>query len=338
MFKKIFAALVLIILAGVGGVLYFEFHRDTPLNITSDFFYTVEQGATLTSVANELEEQGIIKSARILLLSARLNGNKPVIAGNYKFIVGSRLKDLENALVSGDAITDEVQVTFPEGYVIDDMAVELVDAGLIADEAEFVTAANTNIDRFVKQFTFLESIPEGQGLEGYLFPDTYRFFADAKVDEIILAMLRNFDSKLDNAARQEIARSGKTIHDVIILASLVEKEVRGVDEMQVVAGLFQNRLDIGMLIQADSTIGYVTKSGRDRSTFADLEIDSPYNTYKYAGLPPGPISNPGLNAITAAISPAETDYLFFLTNRTSGQVYYGRTLEEHNRNRQLYLE
>jgi len=337
-FRFIIIAIILI-LAVLGGVyLSLTSSFDNKLNITDPLFFTIEQGDTLTAVANRLEADGVIEDADTLLWLDRFESAGPVLAASYEFPAEFTIRELYSAIINGDAISDEVQVTIIEGLTIEEIADEFVASGLIAAPEEFTLAATNQVSRFKSQFDFLNSLPDGQSLEGYLFPDTYRFFQDATVDQIILALLRNFDSKLDTAARQAIERSGKTVHEVVILASIVEREVRSPEEMQVVAGLFQNRLDIGMLLQADSTIGYVTKSGRDRSTFADLEIDSPYNTYKNAGLPPGPISNPGLNALNAAVNPADTDYLFFLTNRTSGQVYYGKTLEEHNRNRQRYLE
>jgi UPF0755 protein len=335
--KLIVLILIALVLLGAGW-LVFSRSFDQQLTITEPVFFVIPQGSTLTSVANDLEEKQIIKSADTLLWLNRLEKAGPVLAASYEFPPEYTIRDLYDAIITGDSISDEVQVTFREGLVITEMADLLVEARLISDPQEFILATSNGIDRFVSQFSFLESIPEGQDLEGYLFPDTYRFFADATVDEIILAMLRNFDAKFTDEMRASIANSDKSIHELVTFASIVEKEVRSIDDMKVVAGLFQNRLDIGMLLQADSTIGYITRSGRDRSTFADLEIDSPYNSYKYAGLPPGPISNPGINAIIAAINPAETDYLFFLTNRTSGQVYYGRNLAEHNRNRELYLE
>ncbi len=336
--KKLIAIIAALLVLFSLGWWMFTKSFDQKLTIDTPVFFVVEQGATLTSVAADLEEKKIIKSADTLLWLNRLERAGPVLAASYEFPPEYTVRDLYAAIIKGDSISDEVQVTFREGLVITEMADLLVEAELISDPQEFILATSNGVDRFVSQFSFLESIPEGQDLEGYLFPDTYRFFADATVDEIILAMLRNFDAKFTDEMRVSVASSDKSIHELITFASIVEKEVRSIDDMKVVAGLFQNRLDIGMLLQADSTIGYITRSGRDRSTFADLEIESPYNSYKYAGLPPGPISNPGINAIIAAIDPAETDYLFFLTNRTSGQVYYGRNLEEHNKNRQLYLE
>ena len=259
-----------------------------------------------------------------------------ILAADYEFPVGFTLRQVYTAITAGTNLSPENQVTLIEGLTLEQMAEVLVEEGVISLPDEFIVATSKGLARFVDRFSFLESKPADQDLEGYLFPDTYRFFKDSTIDEIVVKILENFDNKLSVEMRRAIADSGRTIHEVVTLASIVEREVRGQQDQATVAGLFTNRLDINLALQADSTINYITKSGRDRSTLADLEIDSPYNTYKYPGLPPGPISNPGLSALQAAVNPAETDFLYFLTD-SEGGVHYATTFEGHQQNRQLYL-
>ncbi|MBI4281601.1 endolytic transglycosylase MltG, partial [Candidatus Uhrbacteria bacterium] len=183
-----------------------------------------------------------------------------------------------------------------------------------------------------------EFLEKTKDLEGYLFPDTYRIFKDATVQEIVVKMRANFDRKVTSEMRSEIKKQKKTLDEILIMASMLEREVRSPEEMQIVSDIFWRRLAIGMPLQADSTINFVVGGKRPRATYDDLKIDSPYNTYKYRGLPPGPIGNPGLSAITAAIYSKKNDYWFFLTTEDDGHAVFAKTLDEHNRNRGKYLK
>ncbi len=338
MMKSVKLAVLALGVAGIGivlygGSLYASIHD--PILATDPVFYTVKSGATLTTVAQELQDRGVIKSAFTLRFISRLEGQNPVQAADYQFMPGISVLELYQDLVQGKSLSPERQVTLVEGWTIPQMADELAEVGIIASAEAFITASTQNTGRFEERFTFLAERPAEASLEGYLFPDTYRFFPLSEPDVVIEKLLTTFDRQVDEAMRAQVRASGRSLHDFVILASIVEREVRSPDEMAVVAGIFSNRLEVGMALQADSTVNYITSSGRARSTYEDLAIDSPYNTYKYAGLPKGPISNPGINALRAAAKPADTEYFFFLTD-PAGKVYYGKTLEEHNRNR-IYL-
>ena len=177
-------------------------------------------------------------------------------------------------------------------------------------------------------YDFLLSKPRNLDLEGYLFPDTYRIFRDASIKDVVQRTLNNFDQKLTPELRNEIERQGKTIHDIITLASILEKEVSTDYDRAMVADIFYKRIKIGMPLQADSTVNYVTGKSESRSTIIDTKTDDPYNTYKYKGLPPGPICNPSLSAIKAAIYPKANNYYYFLTT-PDGQVIYSQTHDQH---------
>ena len=193
------------------------------------------------------------------------------------------------------------------------------------------------------EFDFLASKDSNLSLEGYLFPDTYRVFASTTAESVVRRLLQNFDDKLSPEMRREIERQGKTIHEIVTMASIIEKEApifkqKDIRDAKIISGIFWNRLRIGMALQSDATLSYIFGDNKPAHEGAELEVDSPYNSYKYPGLPPGPICNPGLVAIEAAIYPEKTDYFYFLTPLEGGAVYYGKTYAEHLYNKNRYLK
>jgi UPF0755 protein len=193
------------------------------------------------------------------------------------------------------------------------------------------------------RYAFLADKPDYYGLEGYLFPDTYRVYASSTIPEIVDKMLENFDHKLTAKMRVDIKSQQKTIYEIVTLASIIEKEAP-IDyqkndnrEARIISGIFWNRLKIGQGLQSDATLSYIFNDNEPQHSGAQLEVNSPYNTYKYRDLPPGPICNPGLLAIEAAIYPIATNYYYFLTT-PDGQVYYARTYDEHLQNKYKYLK
>jgi UPF0755 protein len=203
-------------------------------------------------------------------------------------------------LAPGELAPNEVAVTIPEGFVLKEIEERFKDAGidLKTDDKD----------------------------EGYLFPDTYRFYLDATSEDVIKRMKDTFLKKVGNINK-----------DDLILASIVQREVAGAEDMKIVAGIFKKRLVKGIALQADSTVNYVTGKSNPRSLIKDTKIDSPYNTYKYPGLPPGPISNPGLSAILAVKNPETSPYLYFLTT-PDNKVIYSKNFEEHKQARFKYLD
>ena len=223
---------------------------------------------------------------------------------------------------------------FIEGWTIADMANYLVKEGIIEVPAELEQRAK--VEYFNDQYDFLPEVAEQESLEGYLFPDTYRVFVDASVDDIIVKMLDNFRKKTADL-RAKVKEQRKNLRDIVILASILEKEVKSEDDMKIAADIFWRRLKAGMFLQADSTLNYFTGGENPSLTAEELKIDSPYNSYKYKGLPPTPISNPGLKALTAAVDPTANDYWYFLTD-SQGKAYFAKTLAEHNANKRKYLQ
>jgi len=194
-----------------------------------------------------------------------------------------------------------------------------------------------------QEFPFLNSKPENLSLEGYLFPDTYRVFASSTPEEVIQRLLNNFATKITEEMVREIKRQGKTLHEIITMASIIEKEApifnqTSREDAKIISGIFWNRLNIGMALQSDATLSYIFEDNKPVHSGDELKVDSPYNSYLYRGLPPGPICNPGLIAIEAAIYPIETDYFYFLTPLDGSRVYYAKTYQEHLNNKYKYLK
>lgn len=191
--------------------------------------------------------------------------------------------------------------------------------------------------KLMKEFSYLKEIPNGVGLEGYLFPDTYRVYTGASVEDITRRMLQNFDAKFSPDLRAKAKAQHRSIYEVVTMASIIEKEVTQDYDRRMVADILWSRLKVGMALQVDSSVNYITRRGDASITIKDSRVDSPYNTYRYKGLPLGPIANPGLGAIMTTLDPEPNSYVYFLTT-SKGEVKYASSLEEHNRNKFKFLK
>jgi len=226
-----------------------------------------------------------------------------------------------------------------EGYRNSDIA-DLLVSNNLATAAEFAKAQQSYD---TAKFSFLASKPVNLDLEGYLYPDTYRVFASSTAEEIITKMLSNFDKKLTPQMRADIKASGKTINEIVTMASIIEKEApisyKNGDnqDAKIISGIFWHRLKTGQSLQSCATLAYILGVNKGQYSEADTKTESPYNTYINKGLPPGPISNPGILAIEAAIYPTSSDYNYFLTPSGSQKIIYASTYEEHLRNKNKYL-
>lgn len=297
--------------------------------------FTVNQGETLDSIGERLESQGLIRDKNLFRVFARVNElDRKVQAGNFTLRRNMSIAQITQSLQR--ASTKEVTVTIPEGKRIEEVA-ELLEEQLKAsgqqfDGGEFLRAARrTNYD-----YPFLRDLPEGASLEGYLFPDTYRLPENPAPLDVLLKMLDNFGEKaaplLDQARQQ-----GRSPREVMTLASIVEREAVNPAERPTIASVYLNRLKIGMPLQADPTTQYAlgydpnTKKWWREITQEDYKFVDPagYNTYVNPALPPGPIANPGLSSIQAAINPEQTNFTFFLACQGQRSHQFSVTYEEH---------
>ncbi|MCR4442030.1 MAG: endolytic transglycosylase MltG [Peptococcaceae bacterium] len=320
-----FILLLLVILAGFGTVLYGQLGPARPGTGQEEIFI-IKPGATPLEIASDLEKQGLIKSSRAFLLYSRLAGKIDRFkAGQYLLSPSYNTPKIVDIIEKGKVAT--ITFTIPEGYTLRQIADVLVKQG-IATEEEFWNAAKQGH----YDYPFLKDLPKTERrLEGYLFPDTYLIPKGMKVDKVIDLMLRRFDQvykKLPNN------KTGLTTHEVVTLASIVEGEAVLDKERPLIASVFLNRLKIGMKLDSDATIQYSLDKHTERVLYKDLEIDSPYNTYRHKGLPPGPIGSPGEASLRAVLEPAETKYRYFVAKKDgSGEHVFAVSLAEHAENK-----
>jgi UPF0755 protein len=257
--------------------------------------------------------------------------------GVFAFRPGTSYHDIARTLAVGVGRA-EIDIRIVEGTTLNEERDILVKLGASSTAFTMLAGSSYNADAFdpalVKDYPFLASIPKGMSLEGYLFPDTYRVWKDigALPDAVVRKQLDAMNEKVIKPYAEQQKASGMTWHEILTLASIVDAEAITMTDRKLVAGVFLNRLEEGMAFQSDATIHYVDPVNEGRATYSQLAIDSPYNTYKYPGLPPGPINNPALSAITAVLEPTESNYFFFLSDK-SGRMYYARTGAEHQANR-----
>lgn len=298
----------------------------------------IPEGADGKTVAQILQDGGIIQSANRYRIYGRFDSAiNRARSGTYQIRPGTNFKEIARSLALGPA-RSEVQITVIEGETVDALVDQLKTDHQI-DPADTVRVIGRSIDRVPfdialrDTYPFLASLPRDRSLDGYLFPNTYRVWADQLPEGLVAKQLDEFSKRFSAAKPGPTSAPLKTLDEVIILASIVQDEVRSNDEMRMVAGIFLNRLRDGMALQSDATLNYLTGSGRAQANAVDLSMDSPWNTYKYRGLPPSPIGNPGEAAMKAVLDPEPSQYRYFLTDK-DGKIYYARTLEEHVANRQ----
>ncbi|MEK7132306.1 MAG: endolytic transglycosylase MltG [Patescibacteria group bacterium] len=296
----------------------------------------IEPGESLLEIADSLKQKKLIASKGLFIIVAKIaNLTATAKAGEYQFYPKDNYRHLLGLLAEG-AEEMNTKVTIPEGFTLKNIGDRLMEFGFTTP-VEWQEAVGINSLLLEQEFLIESGLPSGVDLEGYLFPDTYFFTKSATALQIatkmIETMARSFPIVTSNDSR--VQKMSK--HEILTLASIIEKEVRTESSMKLVADIFLKRLEIGMALQADSTVNYITGGNSPGVSLADLTIDSLYNTYEYSGLPPGPISNPGLQAINAVLNPSQNQYYYFLTS-ADGEIYFAETHEEHVLNKQRYLK
>jgi len=295
-------------------------------------FFKVEKGEGLGEVSLNLQQQRLIESKNLFYLYLILKGNhRQIKAGKYLISPSDSIAQIADKLVKGEIAKTEV--TIPEGFTVDKIEERLKAKDLINDKE--ISGLKPKL--FQDEFSFLKQIPEDNNLEGYLFPDTYQFYYRSDPSEIAGKMISNFDKKIDSDLRREIKLQDKTIFKIITMASLIEREIRAFGDKKIVSGILWKRIAYGVPLQVDATITYITGKNSTKVPKEDLEIDSPYNTYKNLGLPPGPISNPGLESILAAVYPKDSAFWYYLST-PEGKTKFSKTNKEHNINKYKYLK
>ncbi|TFG35844.1 MAG: endolytic transglycosylase MltG [Parcubacteria group bacterium] len=293
--------------------------------------FSIEKGQGSREIALNLQKQGLIKwSSDFRLYVAARGISNQLQAGSYFLSYSTNIPQMVNKFILGEVI--KIDLTVPEGYGLKD-----IEKNLLASTDKTYDISVLQAKDFKKDFSFLKSAPDNASLEGFLFPDTYEFSYEASREEIAKKMLDNFDKKLTPALRQEIEKQKKTVFDMMTMASLIEKEVKTKEDKEIASGILWKRLNSKMPLQVDATILYFTEKDSSKVSIDETKIDSPYNTYKYLGLPQGPICNPGIESIEAAIYPKSSAYWYYLST-PEGKTIFSRTLEEHNIAKYKYLK
>jgi UPF0755 protein len=312
--------------AGLAGWLayraYEQAHAPFRGYTDTEVFFSVERGATGTHIGRALEDQGIIDDARIFVGALRLRDESSNIqAGEYRFAEPMSMLDVVDRLVSGDIYT--FPITVPEGLTVAETAEHLAAKGLGDARALEAAFQNTSLIAALDR--------DATDLEGYLFPTTYQFTRNPSPDEVARTMIAQFREIFDASKRDQMEELGLTLREVVSLASVIEKETGSAEERPLIGSVVWNRLKRGMPLGMDSTIIFALKlQGRYDGNIrrVDLETDHPYNTYRVAGIPPGPIASPGEASIDAILDPAETRYLYFVS-KNDGSHHFSTSYREH---------
>ncbi|OGH58583.1 MAG: hypothetical protein A2725_02675 [Candidatus Magasanikbacteria bacterium RIFCSPHIGHO2_01_FULL_33_34] len=340
--KKIAVTIVLVVFFGMWFA-YNALYVDEAQS-TDEINFMVEKGESIEQLANRLKQENIIKSKWLFKKYLVFKGiDKKIQAGRFNVIYPITLSRVVNALqnVIGQ---DERIITIIPGWDMRDMAKYFLSQGLVESTNDFYKLVGVPATKYTSgapqldyNIELLEAKPKDISYEGYFAPNTYRIFEDATIDEVLKKLVLQQDKLITNKMREDIKNSKRSIHEILTMASIIEREVRESSEKKRVSGIFWKRYDNRWALQADSTVHYVTGREGDVFTTSDeRNIDNQWNTYEYPGLPPGPISAPDFDSIYAAVYPEENNYWYFLTT-LDGEVKYATNLDEHNNNVRKYL-
>ncbi|HVW05310.1 MAG TPA: endolytic transglycosylase MltG [Vicinamibacterales bacterium] len=325
--KRLVLFLILLCVVAAGAAVWVRARLLAPYRGFGDaeIFVDLPAGSGVQGIARRLADAGVVVDPYTFRLAARLSGSERHLqAGEYRFADPATPYEIVARLARGD-VAKQV-LTIPEGLTIREMSAIFANSGLGTADDFIAAAADGSL--------IADLDPDARTLEGYLFPDTYSLSRRATADVAVRTMLASFERAFDTRLRADATAAGLSPREAVTLASLVEKETASADERPIVAAVYRNRLRAKMALQCDPTVIYaLMQAGRwhGNITKPDLQIDSPYNTYRYAGLPPGPIASPGRASLDAAVHPADVPYLYFVS-RNDGTHAFATTLAEHSRN------
>ena len=323
--SKILISLISVALFFLGG-----FFLPKKIGSEKSVIFSVDRGWGSKEIAQSLEKENLIWWGPLFRGYVLITGkSKKLQAGVYELNASMNMLTIAGKIALGDTL--KKTITIPEGFnlkqIEDELSLELLGHNLLG----LFTAD------FKSEFGFLNDAPAGESLEGFFFPDTYKLDVSMTDNEIAETFLKNFDKKMTADLKEEIKKQNKTIFEIITMASLIEKEANKIEDKEIISGILWKRLKAGMPLQVDATILYITGKNGTGVSIEDTKIDSPYNTYKYRGLPKGPICSPGLESVEAAINPKTSNYWYYLST-PEGKTIFSRTLEEHNYAKAKYLK
>lgn len=327
--------MIVAVIAIVGGVFYQRHQRRYQQSMAAKnpgsqelIEVVIPSGSTATTISKILEDQGIIRDADMFKLQIKKEKlGKELKAGSYRLGPGMTTSEILKTLTERQERAVE-KLVVPEGFEIKNI-VQRLEKISYAEVAEFQELVSDK-SNFEEDFPFLKDLPAGSSLEGYLFPATYEIGKEDSAKSVVEQMLRAYRRIYQNHIEGKIPE-GMNLNQLMTMASIIEREARTDHDRPLISSVFYNRLNIKMPLQSCATVQFLLGERKANLTNEDLKIDSPYNTYKNSGLPPGPIANPGLKAIDAALNPERTDYLFFVLTGDDGSHTFTKTLDEHNK-------
>lgn len=303
--------------------------------VAEEQVFVVDKGDGAMEVAQKLEQAGIIKSRLTFLYYVMRSGLQHKLqSGEYRLSGSLALPAIVDRLVTGKVIPPGVKVTFPEGFTAAMVAKRLTETGLPGDD--FLAIVSAPYPKWKERFKFLQSVPQLKTLEGFLFPDTYIFPREATGELIVNELLKIFEKKAWPLFATYQGQTKLNTYESLILASIIEEEGKNAEERRIMSDIFLKRLNINQPLQSDATVNYALGTSKMQPSLNDIGTDSPYNTYRYPGLPPTPIANPGLESLRAALDPIPNEYYYFLNNIETGETVFSKTFEEHVANRQKH--
>ncbi len=334
----IFVCLIVSVLTAV--VVWYQVNIASHAKTTTPTPFSIVAGTKTPAILDALHEKRLLSSVLAAKIYLYRHPEMKLQAGEYNIDPGISERQLLGQLAAGKTVSQEVSILLREGLTAKDMQIELTKQGYLLD-GSFEKLARTPIKDLPPRLTapsFIKLLPSDATLEGFLFPDTYRVFKNFTAEDLIAKMLDNFNRKLTPELRADVVASGRSLSEIVTMASMLEKEVRTEADMKMVSGLFWNRIANGQALQSCASLAYILGVNKAQYSYEDTQIESPYNTYLNRGLTPGPIGNPGMRSINAAIHPTPSDYNFFLSRPDTGETVFSRTLDEHNTAKAKYLK
>ncbi len=312
-----------------------------------EIIFKIEKGDSVFTISEKLQEEGVISNKYVFITYVFLeNERKNLQMGDYMINDEMNITEIVNMFVSGNVFYENI--TFIEGWTIRDMAKYLEReeiskeddffsiVGISKPQANLIGVEERNSIDLSDEFLILKDKPIDSSLEGYLFPDTYRLDFD-DIEVLVRKMISNLDSKFSEDFQKKAEEKERTIHEIIIMASIIEKEVIEMEDKRKVSDILWRRIEIGMPLQVDASVNYVTGRRGVDVTITETKTSSPYNTYENRGLPKGPISNPGIESIEAALYPLENDYWYYLSDQETKKTIFSRNYNDHIRAKNKYL-
>ncbi|MFO7806872.1 MAG: endolytic transglycosylase MltG [Candidatus Moraniibacteriota bacterium] len=348
--KSLLGLVFFVLILAIGGWIVFGKFQEQVYNSTesdSNIKKTIEvkKNQSGKDVGKMLEEMDLVKSKyHFYYYIWQGDLASGIQAGEYEISPNMTIPEIVSILTNGEIKQEYKKLTIPEGFTNKKIIEKLEEtAPKIADDFQEIVNCkclavnNCSCDKLSEKYDFLGNIPEGVDMEGYLFPDTYFIYPEESALDLVKKFLNNFQKKTAGLERENPSFfSKRNFHEIITMASIIEKEVSNIEDKRLVSGIFWKRVEDEYPLQSCATLAYALGVNKEQYSTQDTEVDSPYNTYKNPGLPPGPVSNPSIESIKAAVNPKESDYYYFLNNQETGETVFSETLEKHNLNKERH--